>query len=81
MKAQGILAIAVCLLLCLAGCAGHGQTETASSGESPPAGNNGLLEHTDPQQELASFAPADQMAEPFTTSTSIQDVINDSAFA
>ena len=81
MKAQGIPAIAVCLLLCLTGCAGHGQTETASSVESPPAGNNGLLEHTDSQQEPDNFAPADQMAEPFTTSTSIQDVINDSVFA
>ncbi len=81
MKAQGILAIAVCLLLCLTGCAGRGQTETASSGESPPAGNAGLLDHADSQQEPDSFAPADQMAEPFTTSTSIQDVTQNSVFA
>lgn len=81
MKAQGILAIAVCLLLCLTGCAGRGQTETTSSGESPPAGNAGLLDHADSQQEPDSFAPADQMAEPFTTSTSIQDVTQNSVFA
>ena len=62
MKAQGILAIAVCLLLCLTGCAGRGQTEIASSGESPPAGNAGLLDHADSQQEPDSFAPVDQMA-------------------
>ena len=81
MKAQGILAIAVCLLLCLTGCAGRGQTEITSSGESPPGENAGLLEHADSQQEPDSFAPADQMAEPFTTSTSIQDVTQNSVFA
>ena len=81
MKAQGILVIAVCLLLCLTGCAGRGQTETTSSGESPPGENAGLLEHADSQQEPDSFAPADQMAEPFTTSTSIQDVTQNSVFA
>ena len=81
MKAQGILAIAVCLLLCLTGCAGLGQTETTSSGDSSPDESTGLLEHTDSQQEPDGFAPADQMAEPFTTSTSIQDVIDNSVFA
>ena len=80
MKAQGILTITVCLLLCLTGCAGRGQTETASPGESPPAGNAGLLDRADSQQEPDSFAPTDQMAEPFTTSTSIQDVIDNSVF-
>ena len=81
MKAHGILAIAICLLLCLAGCAGREQTETTSSGESPPAGNASLLDRADSQQEPGSFAPSDQMAEPFTTSTSIQAVIDDSVFA
>lgn len=51
MKAQGIPAITVCLLLCLTGCAGRGQTETTSSGESLPAGNAGLLDHEDSRQE------------------------------
>ncbi len=50
MKAQGIPAITVCLLLCLTGCAGRGQTETTSSGESLPAGNAGLLDHEDSRQ-------------------------------
>lgn len=81
MKAQGVLAIAVCLLLCLTGCAGREQIETTSSGESPSAGNAGLLDRTDSQQEPDSFAPADQMAEPFTTSTPIQDVMDDPVFA
>ena len=81
MKAQGVLAIAVCLLLCLTGCAGREQIETTSSGESPSAGNAGLLDRADSQQEPDSFAPADQMAEPFTTSTPIQDVMDDPVFA
>lgn len=81
MKAQGILTITVCLLLCLTGCAGLGQTETTSSGDSSPGGNAGLLDRADSQQEPDGFAPADQMAEPFTTSTSIQDVIDNSVFA
>ena len=81
MKAQGILVVAVCLLFCLAGCTGRGQTETTSSGESPPAGNAGLLDRSDSQQEPDRSAPSDQMAEPFTTSTSIQDVIGDPVFA
>ena len=80
MKAQGILAIAVCLLLCLTGCAGREQIETTSSGEPPPAGNADLLDHAGSQQEPDSFAPADQMAEPFTTSTPIQEVIDDPVF-
>ena len=81
MKAQGVLAIAVCLLLCLTGCAGRERIETTSSGESPPAGNADLSEHADSRQESDSFAPADQMAEPFTTSTPIQDVMDDPVFA
>ena len=81
MKAQGVLAIAVCLLLCLTGCAGREQIETTSSGESPPAGNAGHLEQSDSQQKPDSFAPADQMAEPFTTSTPIQDVMDAPVFA
>ena len=81
MKAQGVLAIALCLLLCLTGCAGREPIETTSSGESPPAGNAGLSEHADSRQESDSFAPADQMAEPFTTSTPIQDVMDDPVFA
>ena len=81
MKAQGVLAIALCLLLCLTGCAGREPIETTSSGESPPAGNAGLSEHADSRQESDSFAPADQMAEPFTTSTPIQDIMDDPVFA
>ena len=81
MKAHGVLAIAICLLLCLTGCADREQIETTSSGESPPSGNTGLLDRADSQEEPDSFAPADQMAEPFTTSTSIQDVIDNSVFA
>ena len=81
MKAQGVLAIAICLLLCLTGCADREQIKTTSSGESPPSGNTGLLDRADSQEEPDSFAPADQMAEPFTTSTSIQDVIDNSVFA
>ena len=81
MKAQGVLAIAVCLLLCLTGCAGREPIETTSSGESPPAGNAGHLEQSDSQQKPDSFAPADQMAEPFTTSTPIQDVMDAPVFA
>lgn len=81
MKAHGVLVIAICLLLCLTGCADREQIETTSSGESPPSGNTGLLDRADSQEEPDSFAPADQMAEPFTTSTSIQDVIDNSVFA
>ena len=81
MKAQGVLAIAVCLLLCLTGCTGREPIETTSSGESPPAGNAGHLEQSDSQQKPDSFAPADQMAEPFTTSTPIQDVMDAPVFA
>ena len=81
MKAHGVLAIAICLLLCLTGCADREQIKTTSSGESPPSGNTGLLDRADSQEEPDSFAPADQMAEPFTTSTSIQDVIDNSVFA
>ena len=81
MKAQGVLAIAVCLLLCLTGCAGREPIETTSSGESPPAGNAGHLEQSDSQKKPDSFAPADQMAEPFTTSTPIQDVMDAPVFA
>ena len=81
MKAQGILVIAVCLLLCLTGCSDRGQTETASSGESSPVGNAGPSEHANFQQETDSFAPADQTAAPFTTSTPIQDVMDDPVFA
>ena len=81
MKAHGVLVIAICLLLCLTGCADREQIKTTSSGESPPSGNTGLLDRADSQEEPDSFAPADQMAEPFTTSTSIQDVIDNSVFA
>ena len=81
MKAQGVLAIALCLLLCLTGCAGRERIETTSSRESPHAGNADLSEHADSRQESDSFAPADQMAEPFTTSTPIQDIMDDPVFA
>ena len=81
MKAQGILAIAFCLLLCLAGCADREQTETASSGESLIVDDTAPEDHSDFLQEPDSSAPSDQMAEPFTAATSIQDVINNSVFA
>ena len=74
MKAQGVLAIAVCLLLCLTGCAGREQIETTSSGESPSAGNAGLLDRADSQQEPDSFAPADQMAEPYMSGSTLGDL-------
>jgi hypothetical protein len=47
MKVQGILLATVCLLLCLAGCAGFGQTETTSSGESPWAESTAPLDDAD----------------------------------
>ena len=57
MKMQEILVATVCLLLCLAGCAGPGQTESTAP-----------LDDADFQQESAGFAPKDQMTEPFTGS-------------
>ena len=80
MKVQGILVAAVCLLLCLAGCAGPRQTETTSSGESHSAESTAPLDDADFQQESAGFAPKDQMTEPFTVSTPIQEVIDDPIF-
>lgn len=80
MKVQGILVATVCLLLCLAGCAGPGQTETTSSGESHSAESTAPLDDADFQQESAGFAPTDQMTEPFTVSTPIQEVMDDPVF-
>ncbi len=80
MKVQGILVAAVCLLLCLAGCAGPRQTETTSSGESHSAESTAPLDDADFQQESAGFAPTDQMTEPFTVSTPIQEVMDDPIF-
>ena len=80
MKVQGILVTIVCLLLCLTGCAGHRQTETASSGESPFGESTVPLDDADFHQESAGFAPTDQMIEPFTVSTSIREVIDDPVF-
>lgn len=80
MKVQGILVATVCLLLCLAGCAGPGQTETTSSGESHSAESTAPLDDADFQQESAGFAPTDQMTEPFTVSTPIQEVMDDPIF-
>ena len=80
MKVQGNLVATVCLLLCLAGCASPGQTETTSSGESHSAESTAPLDDADFQQESAGFAPTDQMTEPFTVSTPIQDVIDDPIF-
>ena len=81
MKVQGILVTTVCFLLCLAGCAGRRQTETASVGESPFAESAAPLDAADFQKGPTVFAPADQMVEPFTTFTPIQNVIDDSVFA
>lgn len=80
MKVQGILVATVYLLLCLAGCAGPGQTETTSSGESHSAESTAPLDDADFQQESAGFAPTDQMTEPFTVSTPIQEVMDDPIF-
>ena len=80
MKVQGILIATVCLLLCFAGCAVPGQTETTSSGESHSAESTASLDDADFQQESAGFAPKDQMTEPFTVSTPIQEVIDDPIF-
>lgn len=80
MKVQGILVATVCLLLCLAGCSGPGQTETTSSGESHSAESTAPLDDADFQQESAGFAPTDQMTEPFTVSTPIQEVMDDPIF-
>lgn len=80
MKVQGILVATICLLLCLAGCAGPGQTETTSSGESHSAESTAPLDDADFQQESAGFAPTDQMIEPFTVSTPIQEVMDDPIF-
>lgn len=80
MKVQGILVATVCLLLCLAGCLGPGQTETTSSGESHSAESTAPLDDADFQQESAGFAPTDQMTEPFTVSTPIQEVMDDPIF-
>ena len=80
MKVQGILVATVCLLLCLAGCAGPGQTETTSSGESHSAESTASLDDADFQQESAGFAPKDQMTEPFTVSIPIQEVMDDLVF-
>ena len=77
---QGILVATVCLLLCFAGCAVLGQTETTSSGESHSAESTASLDDADFQQESAGFAPKDQMTEPFTVSTTIQEVIDDPIF-
>lgn len=77
---QGILVATVCLLLCFAGCAVLGQTETTSSGESHSAESTASLDDADFQQESAGFAPKDQMTEPFTVSTPIQEVIDDPIF-
>ena len=77
---QGILVATVCLLLCFAGCAVPGQTETTSSGESHSAESTASLDDADFQQESAGFAPKDQMTEPFTVSTPIQEVIDDPIF-
>lgn len=68
MKVQGNLVATVCLLLCLAGCASPGQTETTSSGESHSAESTAPLDDADFQQESDGFAPKDQMTEPFTGS-------------
>ena len=38
------------------------------------------MDDADFQQESAGFAPTDQMTEPFTVSTPIQDVIDDPIF-
>ena len=67
-------------LLCFAGCAVLGQTETTSSGESHSAESTASLDAADFQQESAGFAPKDQMTEPFTVSTPIQEVIDDPIF-
>ena len=80
MKVQGNLVATVCLLLCLAGCASPGQTETTSSGESHSAESTAPLDDADFQQESAGFAPTDQMTEPFTVSTPIQEVMDDPVF-
>lgn len=80
MKVQGILAAAVCLL-CLTGCAGRGQAAASSSGESPAAESTAPSDGVDSQQASSDFAPAEPMAEPFTVSTPIQDVIDDPVFA
>ena len=80
MKVQGILVATVCLLLCFTGCAVPGQTETTSSGESHSAESTASLDDADFQQESAGFAPKDQMTEPFTVSTPIQEVIDDPIF-
>lgn len=80
MKVQGILIAMVCLLLCLSGCASRGQTEKTSSGESLPAESTTPLDDAGFQQEPAGFAPTDQMTEPFTVSTPIQEVIDDPVF-
>lgn len=80
MKVQGILAAAVCLL-CLAGCAGRGQAAASSSGESPAAESTAPSDGADSQQASSGFAPAEPMAEPFTVSTPIQDVIDAPVFA
>ena len=55
MKVQGILVATVCLLLCLAGCSGPGQTETTSSGESHSAESTAPLDDADFQQESAGI--------------------------
>ena len=80
MKVQGILVIAVCLLLCLAGCTGCGQTGTISSDGSPPAESVTSLENANSHQEPESIAPEEQMTDPFTTFTLIQEVMDDPAF-
>lgn len=74
---QGILVATVCLLLCFAGCAVPGQTETTSSGESHSAESTASLDDADFQQESAGFAPKDQMTSHLTVSTPIQEVIDD----
>lgn len=79
MKALETLLIAVCLSICLAGCTGRSPEGQISSGESPPAQAAEPSEMTEPEPATGS-APADEMAAPFDTSTSIQDVINDSVF-
>ena len=55
MKVQGILVATVYLLLCFAGCAGPGQTETTSSGESHSAESTASLDDADFQQESAGI--------------------------
>ncbi len=76
MKAQMIPLLAICLLVCLAGCAGRsleGRRDVSPAQTAAPAQTpaSGLPEGS---------APAEEMTAPFNASTSIRDVVQDPVF-